>query len=199
MSTILYENQFMRLESSIHESTHEVFMHMALMEMRIDHGMARLETRKREMIKAGEEMQSAYENHAELEEVEQPCNHDFDPLPKMEPPRVILDLILQTIRRLEACSVFRCIGVLVCAALIAPAAAMEDQLAIGRAFSITEAMDPHQVPTIAIGTCTGMLFLCGGYVLGAAKTSVAPLMGITSVLWFMLRNDAAVSPGLAWA
>jgi hypothetical protein len=56
----------------------------------------------------------------------------------------------------------------------------------------------NEVPRMAAGVCTGLLVIVGGHLSGAVKTLLGPLMGITSVLWFIMRNDAAVKPGFSW-
>jgi hypothetical protein len=54
------------------------------------------------------------------------------------------------------------------------------------------------LPRFAVGALTGLVFLISGYLMGAARSFVGPLMGITSVLWFMMRNDPAVKPEVSW-
>ena len=44
---------------------------------------------------------------------------------------------------------------------------------------------------------TSML-LAGHRVVSASVTLVGPLMGISSVLWFVMRNDAAIKPKSSW-
>ena len=55
-----------------------------------------------------------------------------------------------------------------------------------------------EVIQLAIGAVTATFILSSGYLTGAARTLLGPLMGITSVLWFIMRNDAAISPTLSW-
>lgn len=188
----------MKLESSIHESTYKLFMHMAWMDMRIDNGMMELGLRTRAMIEARDEMQTISGSLADISEDNVPA-HDrkTDPFPSLNVGGTTMELIKKTIRILEGGGMFRCIAALTWAALIAPAAAMDGQLVLGRAFSVP-GVEVHQVPTIAIGTSTSMVFLCGGYLMGAARSFIGPMMGISSVLYFMMRNDAAVEPVFAW-
>jgi hypothetical protein len=54
------------------------------------------------------------------------------------------------------------------------------------------------LPRFAAGALTGLVFLITGYLMGAARSFLGPLMGITSVLWFMMRNDPAVKPEISW-
>lgn len=103
----------------------------------------------------------------------------------------------------------RCFAILAAVSMIMPAAAMDHELVPVGASAVTAAaaaagaaaanvVDPNHIPTVAAGTCTGILFLCVGYLTGAARSLLGPLMGITSVLWFIMRNDAAIKPGLSW-
>ncbi|KAF2443746.1 hypothetical protein P171DRAFT_522244 [Karstenula rhodostoma CBS 690.94] len=198
MSSILYEKDFTKLESSIHESTYKLFMHMAFMDMCLDNGMMELELRTRALKEARDEMQTIGLRIPDISE-EDVSGHDrkAESLPSLDVGGTTMELIMRTIRCLEAGAMSKCIAALTCAVLIAPAAAMDDQLVLGRAFPIPD-VEVHQVPMIAIGTLTSMLFLCGGYLMGAARSLVGPLMGVSSVLYFMMRNDAAVEPVLAW-
>ncbi|KAJ4347949.1 uncharacterized protein N0V89_009321 [Didymosphaeria variabile] len=199
MSSILYEKDFSKLESSIHESTYKLFMHMTLMDMCMDNAMKEFELRKRAMIKARDDMQAAGELLLDEPEDDAVAGHQEEgTLPRSNLSGITMELVLRTIRGLEGGPASTCIAALTCAMLIAPAAAMDDHLVLGRVFSAPDVYEIHQVPTMAIGTLTGMLLLCGGYLMGAARSLVGPLMGITSVLYFMLRNDAAVEAVLAW-
>ncbi|KAH7089602.1 hypothetical protein FB567DRAFT_590411 [Paraphoma chrysanthemicola] len=51
---------------------------------------------------------------------------------------------------------------------------------------------------IEIGWIFALLLLIGGNVVTFSSTLVGPLMGITSLLWLMLRNDPAISPKASW-
>lgn len=173
-------------------------MQLAFLDMRIDNCLEKLRMRTRDIIEAEEKMQLACNEDLEPDQVDEYNDSADLDVPTASPDGDIMSLISQTIRRLESANVFGLIGALTYAAFIMPVAAMDQQLALGSQFPIAESMASHQVPTMAIGTCASMLLLCGGHTLGAAKSLVAPLMGITSVLWFMLRNDSAVDPRLAW-
>ncbi|KAL5386636.1 hypothetical protein DPSP01_004000 [Paraphaeosphaeria sporulosa] len=198
MSSILYEKDFTKLESSIHESTYKLFMHMAWMDMCIDNGMMELELRTRAMKKARDEMQALGECLPDLAEEDVTTDdRKSKPLASLDVCETTSELIMRTIRCLEAGAMTKCIAALTCAALIAPVTAIDDRLVLGRTFAVPD-MDVHPVPTIAIGTLTSMLFLCGGHLMGTARGLIGPLMGITSVLYFMMRNDAAVEPIIAW-
>ena len=175
---------------------------MSEMDARIDNAMKEFELRKKAMIKAGEGMHAARVSTCttDNEPRSEPGPH---PLPDPDMGTDMLDgpkLVLAAIRHFQGQMAPRYVAALTFAALVAPTAAMDQQLVLGSGpFAFPEAVGPHQIPPIAIGTCTGMLFLWGGYFMGAAKSVVGPMMGITSVLYFMMRNDEAVKPVLAWA
>ncbi|KAF2878544.1 hypothetical protein BDV95DRAFT_24924 [Massariosphaeria phaeospora] len=56
----------------------------------------------------------------------------------------------------------------------------------------------EEVPRIVAGAFTGIFFVLGGYLGGAVRSLLGPLMGVTSVLWFIMRNDAAIKPAISW-
>lgn len=56
----------------------------------------------------------------------------------------------------------------------------------------------YHVPRLAVGAASTVLLFISGYMIGAVRTLLGPLMGITSILWFIMRNDPAVKPGLSW-
>lgn len=176
-------------------------MHMSQMNIRIDNAIRKFELRKRAMIKAGEAMQTTCTSTCVTDD--KPLL-DPQPRPLLDPDldRVTLDdpeLVFGAIRRLPIRAIPQYVAAVTFAALVAPAAAMDNQVILGSApFVFPEAVNPHQVPRVAIGTCTGIVFLWGGYFMGTAKSVVGPLMGFTSVLYMMMRNDDAVKPVLAW-
>lgn len=43
-----------------------------------------------------------------------------------------------------------------------------------------------------------LLILLGQFGAAASGALVGPLMGTTSVLWLIMRNDAAIDPKLSW-
>jgi hypothetical protein len=49
-----------------------------------------------------------------------------------------------------------------------------------------------------IAYCLAILLLIGHQSVNWSKPLLEPLMGITSVLWLMMRNDAAISPKASW-
>ena len=53
-------------------------------------------------------------------------------------------------------------------------------------------------PRYPIGFFISLLLLIGQSFASFSSTLVGPAMGITSVLWLMLRNDSAISPRASW-
>ncbi|KAF2267604.1 hypothetical protein CC78DRAFT_530695 [Lojkania enalia] len=54
------------------------------------------------------------------------------------------------------------------------------------------------IPTRYDGRLLAFFFVIGSYVVILSKNSLGPLMGISSILWVMMRNDPAISPKLSW-
>lgn len=85
----------------------------------------------------------------------------------------------------------RLIVALGCLMLIMPVVAVDDELA----FVPTHRTRRPGVTRTPIFT---ICFLIGGYLVTFSSNTLGPLMGITSVLWLMMRNDLAISPKIAW-
>jgi hypothetical protein len=81
----------------------------------------------------------------------------------------------------------------VVSALVAPAAALDEPYTLSSAST-----GQHHSPRLPIGFLLTLLFLVGQYAIAFSDTLVGPLMGITSVLWLMMRNDAAIDPRVSW-
>jgi hypothetical protein len=90
------------------------------------------------------------------------------------------------------------LAIMLFAALISPATATDTEIAL------------HQYPTASLGApdpgAGVQMAFVGTYILVAAgllvttaQSLLAPLMGISSVLWFIMRNDAAIKPSVSWA
>lgn len=175
---------------------------MSQMDIGIDNAMKEFEFRKRALNKAREAMQTVCTSTCVTDD-EPPSEPEAQSLldPGLDTGTLdVPKLMFGAIRRLPIRAIPPYVAALTFAALVAPAAAMDHQVVWGIApFVFSEAVDPHQVPRVAIGTCAGMVFLWGGYFMGVAKSVVGPLMGFTSVLYMMMRNDDAVKPVLAWA
>lgn len=83
--------------------------------------------------------------------------------------------------------------VLALSSLVVPTAAMEtsDNVAV--------LYRPHTYAVrIGIGACIGIGMIVCGRIGGAVKTLLGPIMGTSSVLFLMLRNDSAIRPEIAW-
>jgi hypothetical protein len=83
---------------------------------------------------------------------------------------------------------------LVFCALIIPTAALDNESHM-LAHASRSHVDVHWSP---IGLCLTILFLVGHHFVALFHISVGPLMGTTSILWLMMRNDAAISPKVSW-
>jgi hypothetical protein len=79
-------------------------------------------------------------------------------------------------------------------AMFVPANALDYQLR-GLAHTPGSHAYDHWAP---VGFCLTILFLIGHHFIALSGSLVCPLMGITSILWLMMRNDAAISPKLSW-
>ncbi|KAF2826156.1 hypothetical protein CC86DRAFT_406450 [Ophiobolus disseminans] len=80
-------------------------------------------------------------------------------------------------------------------ALLDPVMA-QDELALqlySRADILVSDLDPR-LPVNLAGTY--MLVIAG--LVTTAQDLLGPLMGVSSVLWFIMRNDAAIEPSIAW-
>ncbi|KAH7411720.1 hypothetical protein DE146DRAFT_627761 [Phaeosphaeria sp. MPI-PUGE-AT-0046c] len=69
--------------------------------------------------------------------------------------------------------------------------------------SPSTSMDPtaeirHTVHNVAARTMSDIAFLIIAYLSSATMNLLGPIMGISSILWFVMRNDEAVKPGFAW-
>jgi hypothetical protein len=78
-------------------------------------------------------------------------------------------------------------------ALVTPAAAIDEPYALSSAST-----GQHLPSRLPVGFFDALLFLVGQYAVAFSGTLVGPLMGITSVLWLMMRNDAAIDPRASW-
>jgi hypothetical protein len=84
------------------------------------------------------------------------------------------------------------------AALISPASAIEDEIAL-QGYHDTTATQPDAGPQFPLSLIGTYVLFVVGLVITATTNFSGPLMGISSVLWFMMRNDAAIKPSISWA
>ncbi|KAF2471159.1 uncharacterized protein BDR25DRAFT_342508 [Lindgomyces ingoldianus] len=90
-------------------------------------------------------------------------------------------------------SSFWLVSVIVCLSFARPAAALDGSLAAVEQFSAR-----HQIPPISIEYFGNMFCAIGLCMVLIARGLLGPLVGITSVLWVMMRNDPAIKPKLSW-
>lgn len=77
--------------------------------------------------------------------------------------------------------------------VVTPVAAADEPYAL----SYASAGRPRSYP-VPVSLCFTLVVLIGHYVLAFSGMLVGPWMGITSVLWLMMRNDAAIKPEVSW-
>jgi hypothetical protein len=82
------------------------------------------------------------------------------------------------------------------ATLIGPVAALDNDIVLQQ-YPGTNMIVPHPEPHLPLGLIGTYVLIVAG-LLTTAKKLLGPLMGISSVLWFIMRNDAAIKPGTAW-
>ena len=56
---------------------------------------------------------------------------------------------------------------------------------------------PTQDPSRQRQSQIASIALCG-YVILVTRVTLGPLMGVSSILWLMMRNDSAINPRLSW-
>jgi hypothetical protein len=73
------------------------------------------------------------------------------------------------------------------------------------ATALDEPRPPHQIaygqyhaPEALVGLCTAAIVLFADRIIAYSSLLIGPSMGVTSVLWLMMRNDGAISPGSSW-
>lgn len=100
--------------------------------------------------------------------------------------RVILDPILALIRLLGSLYLL----VLLCALFVLPAGAMGSE-PVALAQPSTARRHPG-------GDLFGFCLFFGINALLLSRAMLSPLMGVTSILWIMMRNDSAINPKHSW-
>jgi len=81
--------------------------------------------------------------------------------------------------------------------LVKPATALDEPQALSPT-AAAAAAGYYYHPRYPIGFFISLLLLIGQSFASFSSTLVGPAMGITSVLWLMLRNDSAISPRASW-
>jgi hypothetical protein len=85
--------------------------------------------------------------------------------------------------------------VLIFAALVAPVNAVDDH--VGAMLVPDPAPGLHA--RLPIATTRRYIFLAFGCLATTAKGMLGPLMGVSSVLWFVMRNDELIQRNHAWS
>jgi hypothetical protein len=89
--------------------------------------------------------------------------------------------------------------------IVVPVTAMDNQISMAsypaqNTHGISMANPTPGYPMRGFLVSTGtMAFVIVGYVVTMTSQMLGPLMGITSVLWFIMRNDAAIRPSFSWS
>jgi hypothetical protein len=96
-------------------------------------------------------------------------------------------------RKARACVSVQLALAFIMLALVTPAAALDEPFALSSATA-----SQHHNHRLPIGLFLTLLILIGQHAVTFSGTLVGPLMGIASVLWLMMRNDAAISPKASW-
>lgn len=88
--------------------------------------------------------------------------------------------------------------------IVVPVTAMNNQISTAsypvqntHGISMADLTPGYPMRGFLVSTGT-MTFVVVGYMVAMASQMLGPLMGITSVLWFIMRNDAAIRPSLSW-
>jgi hypothetical protein len=58
---------------------------------------------------------------------------------------------------------------------------------------------PHAYARPPLGSIVSFILVAVSCVSAMAKSMLGSLMGVSSVLWFVMRNDSAIRPSLSWA
>lgn len=86
------------------------------------------------------------------------------------------------------------LAALLCSTLIAPVDALDDDANALASVSVHHGGNSRA----PIGPFLQLCFLIGGLAVTFTSNMLGPLMGISSVLWLMMRNDPAIDPRLSW-
>ena len=81
--------------------------------------------------------------------------------------------------------------------LVMPVSALDEPQAVSST-AAAAAASYYYHPRYPIGFFISLLVLIGQSFASFSSTLVGPAMGVTSVMWLMLRNDSAISPRESW-
>lgn len=82
--------------------------------------------------------------------------------------------------------------------LVGSADALDNDIAL-QPYSGANMTAPETGLRIPIGLVGTYVLVAAGLLTTTATSLLGPLMGISSVLWFIMRNDAAIKPSVSWA
>ncbi|KAH6868048.1 hypothetical protein BKA58DRAFT_440510 [Alternaria rosae] len=102
-----------------------------------------------------------------------------------------------SVRRIHAGRLNRLLFAVMFLMLVMPASALDEPQALSPS-AAAAAAGYYYHPRYPIGFFISLLFFIGQSFASFSSTLVGPAMGITSVLWLMLRNDSAISPRASW-
>ncbi|KAF1961258.1 hypothetical protein CC80DRAFT_488579 [Byssothecium circinans] len=103
------------------------------------------------------------------------------------------------LRALPPCATWVLVALL-SSIFIEPVAAMDDE---AYALALPSIYEQHSIGHQPFGSRpSGTFFrfclLIGGIAFTVSSNILGPLMGITSILWLMMRNDSAIDPRVSW-
>jgi len=84
------------------------------------------------------------------------------------------------------------------ASFVGSAAANDNEIALAQ-YTGANMIAPDPRPRIQLGLVATYILVVTGLLTTTMKNLLGPLMGISSVLWFIMRNDAAIKPSISWA
>jgi hypothetical protein len=90
------------------------------------------------------------------------------------------------------------LALILTAALIGPASALDNEIAL-QPYAGASTMMPDPNIRFPIGLVGTYALIATGLLTTTTKNLLGPLMGISSVLWFIMRNDAAIKPSASWS
>jgi hypothetical protein len=83
--------------------------------------------------------------------------------------------------------------VLALSLMIMPAAALDEPHSLSHASA--SGIEAYQT---LIGICTTIALLIGQRLAAFSSTLIGPSIGVTSLLWLIMRNDPAIDPKASW-
>jgi len=91
------------------------------------------------------------------------------------------------------------LALLLCATVIGPVTAFDTPDTTLAQYPRANTIVPHPRPQMQMGLVGTYILVVAGLVTTTTKNLLGPLMGVSSVMWFIMRNDAAIKPSISWA